>query len=96
MKIEDFLGDSKTISEGLKQFGRDALYFDKNYDNLRISFPDEWVAIYNQEIIAHSKNYSELNKKSRKYLHKYGPFKRANLDISCLINTLFFTTIIYL
>lgn len=41
-------------------------YFEKNIDMLRRDYPDEWVAIYNQEVVDHNKNYRRLKKQLEK------------------------------
>ncbi|MBS3070888.1 hypothetical protein J4407_01135 [Candidatus Pacearchaeota archaeon] len=51
---------SRKADKIVQGFSDNFEYFDENYENLRIEYPDEWVAIYNRKIIGHGKNLINL------------------------------------
>lgn len=50
-----------------EQFSRDLAFIDENRDKLLENYNENWVAIYNSEVVAHGKDYnnvlSQLEKK---------------------------------
>ncbi len=53
---------TKEDLEELEQFKRDIGYFDRNYQEMKASFPDQWVAILNERLIGHDAEYERLIK----------------------------------
>jgi len=50
----------KVIDQGLKRFRRDIKYFERNYRTLREEYLDQFIAIYNEEVVAHRATIKEL------------------------------------
>lgn len=42
------------------QFSRDLAFFDENRDKLLEDYKQRWVAVYESEIVAHSKHYNNV------------------------------------
>ncbi len=51
----------------LEAFRKDTRWFSEHYDELRERYPDHWIAIYNQDVVAASPNqdamFAELKRK---------------------------------
>ena len=47
----------------LKRYMSDSEFFYQNYEGLRRKYPDEWIAVFNQKIIAHHRDYNKLIEK---------------------------------
>lgn len=58
--ILKIIGDPKTISEALERGRNDGNYFSDNYRDLSRRFPDEFVAVLNQEVVGHDRDYIGL------------------------------------
>tara|TARA_Y100000034_G_scaffold129807_1_gene186965 strand:+ start:1027 stop:1293 length:267 start_codon:yes stop_codon:yes gene_type:complete len=54
------IGDLETINESLERRRGDANYFKDNYADLSERFPDEWVAVFNQEVVGHDRDPVDL------------------------------------
>ena len=52
--------EKNTVLEKLKNFERDTKWIIKNYDELKMEYPDEWIASFGQRILDHSKGLDEL------------------------------------
>ena len=57
-----------------EQRTRDAKYFIANYRTLQEQFPDEWLAIWHEEVVGHNKNYRELLMKLSKQERTRGEY----------------------
>ena len=59
----------------LEAFGRDAQWYSDHYEELREQYPDYWVAIYNEELVATSPDqdalFAALKKKGVKATKAY-------------------------
>jgi hypothetical protein len=63
MNIEEILsliGDSKKFSDDSGAFREDCLYFDDNYEEIRREYPDQWVAIFDKNVVCHNKTLKGL------------------------------------
>jgi hypothetical protein len=61
------IGMSKEeFKERSEQHKKDSGYFDNNIDMLRRDYPNSWVAVYNEKIVAHHKNYVTLERQLKK------------------------------
>lgn len=59
---------NEAIVKELKQYESDSSWIHQHFDDLRIRYPNEFVAVYHGEIIAHAQTVRELHaaiKKSR-------------------------------
>lgn len=54
-----------TVNEELARFERDGDYLDQHYEELLEQYPEQWVAIYNQRVVAHAKDIWELVRQVR-------------------------------
>jgi hypothetical protein len=72
-EILEQIGDPEEISSQLEGRTRDANFFRDNYGALQEEYPDEWVAIFNEDIVGHHKTYRELLKflRERRILRAY-------------------------
>ena len=61
-RILEQIGDPREISSQLEGRTRDANFFRDNYGALQEEYPDEWVAIFNEDIVGHHRIYRELLK----------------------------------
>ena len=62
--LENFLdSDLQEIAKDLQRFQGDARYFDNNYESLRRKYPDQFVAIYNGEVVANNIDIASVAKK---------------------------------
>ena len=64
-KILEQIGDPREISSQLEGRTRDANFFRDNYRTLQEEHPDEWVAIFNEDIVGHHRIHKELIKSLR-------------------------------
>lgn len=48
------------IARGISRFGNNAKYFNANYESLREKYLDKYVAIHDQKVIGHEKDFSQL------------------------------------
>jgi len=48
------------IARSLDRFRSNIRYFDTTYQTLREKYPDKFVAIHNQEVVGHGRNFSQL------------------------------------
>ena len=73
--IESILNRMKMSKEECEkrseQHRKDSGYVEKNIDVLRRDYPNEWVAVYNEKIVAHHKNYGTLCKQLEKMKIEY-------------------------
>jgi len=42
------------------QFSHDLAYFDKNREKLLEIYDENWIAVYESEVVAHSKRYNDM------------------------------------
>jgi hypothetical protein len=54
------------ILEKLRNFQADHIWFDQHYDQLKEQYGDEWVAVFQKQVIDHHKNLKTLMKRLRK------------------------------
>jgi len=52
-----------TIAEDLARYRDDTLYFDAHRDEFVATYPDQWVAIYNKQLVAAAHDLPELLQK---------------------------------
>ena len=50
------------IQEDLERFGRDVEYFDQHRQELLQQYPDQWVAVYHQQVVGAAKDPKRLVK----------------------------------
>ena len=55
-KFIEIMLDPET-SKSMKRFQQDHLYITYNYDLLKQAYPDEWIAVYDNKIKDHHKDY---------------------------------------
>lgn len=53
----------------IKKFGEDTKWLDRHYDELKIEYPDEWVAVFKKNVVGHDRDLHELMEELEK---KYG------------------------
>jgi len=58
-EIERIINPEET-ARSLVGFRGNTKYFDKNYQTLREKYPDEFVAVYDQKVVGHGRNFSQL------------------------------------
>ena len=58
-EIAKIINPEETV-RSLTRFRGDIRYFDTTYKTLRRKYPDEFVAIHNQEVVGHGRNFSQL------------------------------------
>lgn len=44
----------------LKRFKKDTAYLDTHYEELLEKYPEQWVAIYNQQVVGAAPDFDEL------------------------------------
>ncbi len=54
---------AQQIQHRLERYRRDALYFEAHREELLEHYPDHWVAIYNQAVVAAAKQLPQLLRK---------------------------------
>lgn len=59
-EIIEMVGDPKEIEVSLEERPRNIEYFVSNYETLSRDYPDEWIAISNQRVVGHDRNYESL------------------------------------
>ena len=50
------------IQEDLERFGRDAEYFDQHRQEFLQQYPEQWVAVYHQQVVGAAKDPKRLIK----------------------------------
>lgn len=59
-KLIDSMGGIEEVSRSMEQPWKDFVYFDTYHQELLKSYPEEWVAVYNEEVVEHDKDYLTL------------------------------------
>jgi Family of unknown function (DUF5678) len=54
------------VEEDLARYQADADYFNAHRDELLSRYPEQWVAVYKQEVVGTAKNMNKLVKKLEK------------------------------
>ena len=52
-----------TIAQELERFRKDALYVNEHWEELTARYPDRWIAVYEERLVADAKNPSQLRSK---------------------------------
>ena len=55
----------EALTTKLKRFESDTKWIIEHYDELKIEYPDEWVASFNNKVIGHDKDLANLMEKLR-------------------------------
>lgn len=58
--IRRHIGDPREIAEGLEQFQNDAIFFDHHERALTENYPDEYVALYKEHVVAHGRKLDDV------------------------------------
>ncbi|MDZ7361565.1 MAG: DUF5678 domain-containing protein [candidate division KSB1 bacterium] len=61
-KIEN----EEIILEKLRKFRADYIWFNEHYEELQRKYEEEWVAIFNKQVVDHGKNLKPLLQRLRK------------------------------
>lgn len=48
------------MPDKLKKFKEDSKWLDENYDELSQKYEEEWVAVFNKQVVDHDKNIDRL------------------------------------
>jgi len=60
--------DKHVLLEKLRGFEEDSIWINKHYNDLKVKYPNEWVAVFHGKVIDHNHNLKELMEKlKRKY-----------------------------
>jgi hypothetical protein len=54
------------VERSPEDFRDDAEYLAQHKADLRKQYPDEWIAVFNKEVVAHSRNSRELLRELKK------------------------------
>jgi hypothetical protein len=67
-KLDHFYADEneEIILEKLRNFQADSIWFDRNYEELKKKYKEEWVAVFNKQVIDHGKNLKALLRRLNK------------------------------
>jgi hypothetical protein len=74
-KLDCFLQDEneEVVLEKLQNFQADSIWFDQHYEDLKKKYKEEWVAVFNKQVIDHGKNLKALLRRlSKNYPHDSG------------------------
>jgi hypothetical protein len=52
--------EAERVREDLERHRRDALWFDAQRDAILAAYPDQWVAVFNQQVVAAAKSLGTL------------------------------------
>jgi hypothetical protein len=52
--------NEEIILEKLRNFQADSIWFDRNYEELKKKYKEEWVAVFRKQVIDHGKNLKSL------------------------------------
>ena len=61
--------ENHLLLQKLKTFEQDTTWLDRHYDELKMRYFDEWVAVFKKEVVAHEKDLENLMLKLQ---DKYG------------------------
>ena len=56
------IGGREVLNDAFKQFGKDEIFFDKNLEEWRKLYPNMWVAVFKEKIIAANPDFREIQK----------------------------------
>lgn len=56
----DFLGDPRKIAEDLRKHREDMVFLEKNHDQLLIRYPERWIAVIDERVVADSEKVNAL------------------------------------
>ncbi len=48
------------VQAELERFGKDTEYYEVHYEELLAKYPEQWVAIFNEEVVGASADYDQL------------------------------------
>lgn len=65
-EIIDSMGGIKEFHRRMEQHRKDFEYFDTHHEELLRDYKEEWVAVYNEEVVTHDKDFLNLLKKMDK------------------------------
>jgi len=57
--------EEEKLTAKLKRFESDTKWLIEHYDDLKIEYPEEWVASFNNKVVGHDKDLSNLMEKLR-------------------------------
>jgi len=58
--------NEKIILEALRNFQADHMWFDQHYEELKKKYKEEWVAVFQKQVIDHAKSLKILLRRLRK------------------------------
>lgn len=53
------------LVEGLKQFEEDTSWLYEHYDRLKLEYPDQFIAVFQQQVVDHDPDLSRLMERLR-------------------------------
>jgi len=62
----DAAGGKKAFDRKFRQYGESVAFIDKNREELLKKYDENWVAVYEATVVAHSKKYEDLEEELRK------------------------------
>ncbi|MCI0614412.1 DUF5678 domain-containing protein [bacterium] len=80
LEVDDKMNE-KIILEKLRNFQVDHIWFDRHYNQLKEQYGDEWVAVFQKQVIDHGKNLKAL----RNRLQKNYPEELGNIVIEFVL-----------
>ncbi len=63
-KFIDSMGGVREFACSMERFKKDCAYFDNHRQSLLDQYPEEWVIVYNEEVIYHYKSLDKLIKRT--------------------------------
>ena len=52
--------ERQVVQQQLETFRKDARWYDDHYDELRVAYPDHWIAVYKGRVVAASPDEDEM------------------------------------
>lgn len=59
-KLVKIIWDPQKVIEGIEQYRRDSVFIEENHQNLMEMHSGQWIAVKNEELVAHEDGFEEL------------------------------------